>query len=91
VVTNFFGFSIISISNGAINPRPNYRIRESSIIFWKLFRHFEPSLELKAIQPDGQTCEEAALVNAQYLKKYAAGILRGEEWIEIMSILGEST
>ncbi len=78
---NFFYFEIISIGNGLTEQRPSTSIRESGTIFWKLFRHFEPSLELKAIQPDGQTCEEAALVNAQLLRKYASNILRGEEWI----------
>jgi len=78
---NFFYFEIISISNGLTDQRPNTKIRESSTIFWKLFKHFEPSLELKAIQPDGQTCEEAALMNAQLLRKYASDILRGEKWV----------
>ena len=78
---NFFYFEIISIGTGLTDQHPNTNIRESSTIFWKLFKHFEPSLELKAIQPDGQTCEEAALVNAQLLQKYASDILRGEKWV----------
>jgi hypothetical protein len=79
---NFFYFSISRINSGFIEKISSFfGVRESNIIFWKLFRYFEPSLELKAIQPDGQTCEEAALVNAQLLKKYASDILRGEKWI----------
>jgi hypothetical protein len=78
---NFFYFSINSVINGFTDHHPNHSIREGSVIFWKLFNHFEPSLELKAIQPDGQSCEEAALVNAHFLRKYAAGVLRGDEWV----------
>jgi hypothetical protein len=65
---NFFYFEISSVNKG-------------SVIFWELFKHFEPSVQLNAIQPNGQTCEEAALVNAQLLRKYASDILRGEKWI----------
>jgi len=75
---NFFYFNI---SIEFTTQYPNDNNLESNIIFWKLFKHFEPSLELKTIQPDGQACEKAALVNAQFLRKYASGILRGEEWI----------
>ncbi len=78
---NFFYFEVISIGAELTDQRPNKNIRESNTVFWKIFKHFEPSLELKAIQPDGQTCEDAALVNAQLLRKYASDILRGEEWM----------
>jgi hypothetical protein len=78
---NFFYFSISRINNGFFEQISNFGARETSIIFWELFKHFEPSLELEAIQPNGQTCEEAALVNAQLLKKYASDILRGEKWV----------
>jgi hypothetical protein len=72
---NFFYFEIIKVNGWSLFNNKH------STIFWKLFRHFEPSIELKAIQPDGQSCEEAAMVNAQLLRKYASRVLCGEEWI----------
>lgn len=75
---NFFYFVII---RGFSTQYPNANDHENITIFWKLFRTFEPSLELKVIQPEGQTCEEAALANAQLLHKYCPSILRGEKWI----------
>jgi len=75
---NFFYFVII---RGLNTQFPNAKDRENITIFLNLFRAFEPSIELKMLQPDGQTYAEAALVNAQFLRKYASSILRGEEWI----------
>ena len=75
---NFFYFVII---RGLNTQYPNDNDSENIISFSRLFKSSEPSLELKALQPDNQTCAEAASLNAQFLRKYASGILRGEEWI----------
>ena len=74
----FFYFTLI---RGLNTPYPNESDRENIRSFWQIFKAFEPQLELKMIQPKGQTCAEAASVNAQLLRKYASSILRGEEWI----------
>lgn len=75
---NFFYFSIIR----GINTRfPDDNNRENIVSFWRLFGFFDAALELKALQPHGQTCVEAANMNAKLLRKYAAKILRGEEWV----------
>jgi hypothetical protein len=74
----FFDFVIIQ----GLNTRyPNDYDQKNIVSFWKLFKSFEPSLALKALQPDGQTCAEAASINAQLLRKYASKILQGKEWI----------
>ena len=75
---NFFDFRII---RGLDTRYPNDHDRENIVSFWRLFKSFEPSLELKALQPDGQTCAEAASINAQLLRKYATKVLQGKEWI----------
>ena len=75
---NFFYFSVI---RGITTRYPNDHDQENIVSFWKLFKSFKPTLELKTLQPEGQTCADAALINAKLLKKYASKILRGEEWI----------
>jgi hypothetical protein len=75
---NFFYFTII---RGLNTQHPNDNDHENIIPFWRLFKSHEPSLELTILQPDTQTCAEAASLNAQLLQKYASSILRGEEWI----------
>lgn len=75
---NFFYFTMI---RGIATRYPNDWDRENIISFWGLFKSFEPSLELRSIQPENQTCAEAALINAQLLRQYASGILQGDEWI----------
>jgi hypothetical protein len=72
---NFFYFEIIKVDGW------NLIRNKRSTIFWKLFEHFEPSIELRTIQPNGQTCEEAVLMNAKLLKKYASNVLLGKEWV----------
>jgi hypothetical protein len=74
----FFYFEII---RGLSTQYPNDQDNENIRTFWDVFQHFEPQLDLKKLRPDVQTCAEAALLNAQLLRKYASGILRGEEWV----------
>lgn len=74
---NFFYFTII---RGNV-PYPNDIDRENIHPFWKIFHLFNPKLDIKNLQPFNQTCAEAALINAQLLKKYASDILRGDKWI----------
>ena len=63
----FFYFVVIQ----GLNTRyPNDYDQRNIVSFWRLFKSFEPSLELKVLQPDGQTCAQAATINAQLLKKY---------------------
>lgn len=75
---NFFYFKIV---RGLNTQYPNDSDLENIIPFIKVFRTFEPSLNLKDVQPNGRTCAEAAQLNAQLLKKYASNILQGKEWI----------
>lgn len=75
---NFFYFVIV---RGLNTQFPNESDHENIVSFWQLLSSFEPSLESKTLQPSDQTCAEAALKNAQLLRKYASRILRGEEWI----------
>jgi hypothetical protein len=75
---NFFYFVVIK---GRDTKYPNESDNENVTIFWKLFRSFEPSIGLQELQPNGQTCSEAAIVNAQLLRRYAPSVLRGETWI----------
>jgi len=73
---SFFDFVLI---RGLATRYPNDYDRVNIITFWRLFKSYEPSLELKALQPVGRTCAEAALINAQLLRRYGSKILRGEE------------
>lgn len=75
---NFFYFVVM---RGLDTQYPIFGDQENTIIFWNIFKLFEPSLEFKTLQPHGQSCAEAAKVNAKYLQKYASAILRGEKWI----------
>jgi hypothetical protein len=75
---NFLDFTII---RGVATKFPNEKDQVNIRSFWQIFKVFEPQLELSQIQPNGQTCAEAARTNAELLKKYCSGILRGEEWI----------
>jgi hypothetical protein len=74
---NFFYFFVI---RGLDTKYPNDQDSENIISFWKLFKFFEPSLELREVQPEKQTCAEAALINARLLRQYAPGILQGRKW-----------
>jgi hypothetical protein len=74
----FFDFVII---RGLKTRCPSDHDRENIVSFWRLFKVYELSLDLKALQPENQTCAEAASINAQLLRKYASRILPGEEWI----------
>jgi hypothetical protein len=74
---NFFDFVII---RGLATRYPNDYDQGNIVTFWGLFKSYEPSLELEALQPVGRTCTDAALINAQLLRKYGSKILRGEEW-----------
>ena len=75
---NFFYFMIIRGTNTRF---PNGNDHDNIVSFWRLFSHFEPLLELNTIQPDSQTCAQAATMNAQLLIKYGTKILLGDEWI----------
>ncbi len=74
----FFYFKII---RGMNTPYPNDSDRENIVSFLRLFLSFDPSLDPEVIQPHGKTCGEAALLNAQFLRKYATNILKGDEWL----------
>ncbi len=73
---SFFNFVVI---RGLKTRYPNDYDQINIITFWRLFKAYEPSLKLEALQPVGRTCAEAALINAQLLRKYGSRILRGEE------------
>ena len=73
-----FYFTVI---RGHDTPYPNDGDNKNIRSFWQLFKDFEPQLDLKTLEPDNQTCAEAASINAQLLRKYASGILRVEELI----------
>ncbi len=65
-----------------VNTRfPNDDDNENLRVFWKFFQIFEPQLSFKETQPVDQTCDKAARLNAQLLRKYASKILLGEEWV----------
>jgi hypothetical protein len=65
-----------------LNTRyPNDHDLQNIVPFWGVFRSFEPSLELKSLQPEDQTCAEAVRVNAELLRKYCSDILLGKAWI----------
>lgn len=75
---NFFYFSIIR----GLNTRyPNDHDNENILIFLRLFRSFDPTIQMAALQPNHQTAVEAAAMNAKLLRQYAPKILKGEEWI----------
>src|SRR5262245_61813203 len=75
---NFFDFKLIRRLNTQFS---NDSDLQNVVPFIKIFRIFEPSLDLKSVQPQDKSCAEAALVNAQLLKKYASKVLQGKEWI----------
>jgi hypothetical protein len=75
---NFFYFYLI---RGRDTRFPNDLDQENIHSFWGVFRHFEPQLELKKLQPAEDSFLAAATLNAELLKRYCARILRGEEWI----------
>jgi hypothetical protein len=74
----FFDFRII---RGLDTPYPNDSDLENIVSFRRLFRSFDPSLDPNVLQPRGEKCVEAALLNAQLLRKYAADILKGNKWV----------
>lgn len=75
---NFFYFYLM---RGPDTVFPNDADQENIRSFWQLFKSVEPQLELDAIQPDEQTCAQAAEANAELIRKYCSSILRGEEWV----------
>jgi hypothetical protein len=75
---NFFDFTVI---RGLDTTYPNDSDLENIVLFLKVFRSFDPSLDPGVIQPRSKTCGEAAQLNARLLKEYAADILRGNKWI----------
>ncbi len=68
---NFFDFRVI---RGLKTRYPNDYDNENIVIFLRRFCAFDPTIELKTIEPNHQTAAEAATVNARLLKKYAARI-----------------
>ena len=69
------------IIRGLETKYPNDHDTENILFFWRLFKSFEPDLDLNKLQPINQTCKDAALKNAELLKKYAGDILRGKQWL----------
>lgn len=76
---NFFYFYIIK---GINTVYPN-DTDKNILSFYNLFQHFEPSIDLKRLEPDEEQYQHALTLNAQLLKKYGDKLLRGEEWLDL--------
>lgn len=54
---------------------------DSVAIFSTIFKFYEPSIDLKKLQPQNRQCTEPIELNAKLLAKYGDKVLKAEEWI----------
>lgn len=56
-------------------------VKTAWLFFSTIFKFYEPSIDLKKLQPQNRQCTEPIELNAKLLAKYGDKVLKAEEWI----------